>query len=116
MASTLATQVKVVSNALTQPGTKVEAATTANPLSKSTATAIATTTSATDDTFKVTDGVYIFPPEWTTPWEITWYSKMNCEGDYYHMEGYNKDYIAGDEGCLNLHGGLNSVLTEKNVT
>jgi hypothetical protein len=100
VASTLATQVEA--SGQTQP---------TKPTSKATAT-----TSATDDTFKVTDEVYIFPPPWTTTWEITWYSKKDCEGDYYHMEGYNADYITGTEGCLNLRGGLNSVFSDTNVT
>jgi hypothetical protein len=117
MASTLATQVKGSDMQTTQAGAG-EAATTSAPTSgsSSAASSAATTTSAADDIFHVTDEVYVFPPAYTTPWEITWYSELHCEGDYYHMEGYNEDYITGAEGCLNLRGGLNSLLTETNVT
>ncbi|KAI2730204.1 hypothetical protein CBS147332_2056 [Penicillium roqueforti] len=51
---------------------------------------------------------------WTAPWEITLYSQANCQGDYYHLEGYNKEYL-DDKGCLALHGGLNSKFTETGV-
>ncbi|KAJ5448663.1 Peptidoglycan-binding Lysin subgroup [Penicillium cf. griseofulvum] len=52
---------------------------------------------------------------WKAPWEMTMYSELGCEGDYYHLEGYNKKFL-DDKGCLAIHGGLNSKFTETGVT
>lgn len=127
-ASTLATQVKpsVPTQSGTQLGTTAQPADVGAGAGTVSASAesssgvsitennVATTT--TDDTLKPTDEAWVFPSPWTAPWEITWYSEKDCAGDYYHMEGYNADYISGVDGCLNLRGGLNSVSSETNVT
>jgi hypothetical protein len=132
VASTLATQVKpsVPTQSGTHPGTTAQPAdvragtvsvsasvsASAEPSSEISVTENDVATATTDNTFKPTDEAWVFPPPWTTPWEITWYSEKDCAGDYYHMEGYNADYISGVDGCLNLRGGLNSVSSETNVT
>ncbi|KAJ5793911.1 hypothetical protein N7457_000510 [Penicillium paradoxum] len=48
-----------------------------------------------------------------TPWSITMYSKKDCEGDYYVLQGHNLGY---SNTCLNLHGGLSSKYTETGVS
>ncbi|KAJ6162720.1 Rhomboid protein 2 [Penicillium chrysogenum] len=81
------------------------------------ATKITTTTKPTTTKAKPAPEPNVPIPqyEWKAPWEITMYSKAGCEGDYYHLEGYNKEFL-DDEGCLALHGGINSKFTETGVT
>lgn len=81
------------------------------------ATKITTTTKPTTTKAKPAPEPNVPVPqyEWKAPWEITMYSKAGCEGDYYHLEGYNKEFL-DDEGCLALHGGINSKFTETGVT
>ncbi|KGO48029.1 Peptidoglycan-binding Lysin subgroup [Penicillium expansum] len=94
---------------------------TSNPNSKSNTTTVkatkitTTTKSSTTTKAKAAPEPSVSQSPWTAPWEITLYSKMGCEGDYYHLEGYNKEFL-DNKGCLNLHGGLNSKFTETGVT
>lgn len=93
---------------------------TSNSNSKSTtttvkATKITTTTKQSTTTKAKTAPEPTVTYPWTAPWEITLYSNKGCEGDYYHLEGYNKKFLDG-EGCLALHGGLNSKFTDTGVT
>ncbi|KAJ5961523.1 hypothetical protein N7501_006464 [Penicillium viridicatum] len=90
---------------------------TSDSKSKSTtkATKIKTTTKQSTTKAKAAPEPSVSQYPWTAPWEITLYSKKGCEGDYYHLEGYNKEFLDG-EGCLALHGGLNSKFTETGVT
>ncbi|OQE05437.1 hypothetical protein PENVUL_c024G02699 [Penicillium vulpinum] len=98
--------------------------TAAKPTSKASTTKAGTTSKATTTTVPSTTTKKPSVPEpthsqyaWTAPWEITMYSKMGCEGDYYHLEGYNRPFLDGKPGgCLNLHGNLNSKFTDTNVT
>ncbi|OQE19196.1 hypothetical protein PENFLA_c019G02685 [Penicillium flavigenum] len=47
------------------------------------------------------------------PWSLTMYSKKDCTGDYYILQGHNVGY---SEICLNLHSGLSSKYTETSVS
>lgn len=45
------------------------------------------------------------------------YSKKDCEGDYYLVQGYNDHYIEDDnERCTDLKEGLNFQSSETNVS
>lgn len=44
------------------------------------------------------------------------YSKKDCEGDYYHLQGYNFKHNDTIAHCLTIHEGMNSEFTEEGVT
>ncbi|KAJ5970828.1 uncharacterized protein N7479_000746 [Penicillium vulpinum] len=46
-------------------------------------------------------------------WSLTMYSKKDCTGDYYVLQGHNVGYL--NTSCLNLHGGLSSKYTDTGV-
>ncbi|KAJ5374569.1 Rhomboid protein 2 [Penicillium concentricum] len=105
-------------------GTSAKSQSTSKFTSKSKSTTKAGTLDVTTVTYKPTSTKTTkkWTPEptvsqypWTAPWEITMYSERNCEGDYYHLEGYNKKFL-DDKGCLAVRGGLNSQYTETGVT
>ncbi|CAI7572539.1 unnamed protein product [Penicillium glandicola] len=82
---------------------------------KTTATIKTTTTIKKATTTTVSTAKATTAPDPDAPWEATLYSKRDCQGDYYHLEGYNKKFL-DDEGCLPIHGGLNSKFSTTNVT
>ncbi|CAG7922968.1 unnamed protein product [Penicillium olsonii] len=87
---------------------------------QTTSTTSKPTTTSDDGYFKNTDKPWEGNLEidgWKEPWEVIWYSEKNCEGDYYTLSGYNDETPSGKrERCLNRKEGLNSELTETNVT
>ncbi|CAI7652996.1 unnamed protein product [Penicillium palitans] len=105
----------------TGSGAKPTSNSNSNSNSKSTTTTVKATKITTTTKQSTTTKAKAAPEPiatqypWTAPWEITLYSNKGCEGDYYHLEGYNKEFLDGD-GCLALQGGLNSKFTETGVT
>ncbi|KAJ5567743.1 Rhomboid protein 2 [Penicillium sp. DV-2018c] len=96
--------------------TKTKTTTTqAKPKPKTTTKAATTTTTGKTVPF-FPDPPVPAPEPWVAPWEMTLYANKGCTGDYYHLEGYNKNLTADKEHCLVLRGGLNSVFTETGVT
>ncbi|KAJ5409910.1 uncharacterized protein N7487_004269 [Penicillium crustosum] len=47
------------------------------------------------------------------PWLLTMYTKKDCAGDYYILQGHNVGY---SKTCVNLRGGLSSKYTETGVS
>ncbi|KXG53226.1 Peptidoglycan-binding Lysin subgroup [Penicillium griseofulvum] len=103
------------SNSKSDPKSKSDSKSTTKATTKAEPTTTKTKPTSTKTKKKWTPEPTVSQYPWKAPWEMTMYSELGCEGDYYHLEGYNKKFL-DDEGCLAIHGGLNSKFTETGVT
>ncbi|KAJ5615597.1 hypothetical protein N7537_000711 [Penicillium hordei] len=94
---------KCVSTTTTKT-TSTHKTTTASTKSSQTKAKTSTSTSTSTSTTKSTT---------VNPWLLTMYTKKDCAGDYYILQGHNVGY---SKTCVNLHGGLSSKYTETGVS
>ncbi|KAF3392448.1 hypothetical protein F1880_008654 [Penicillium rolfsii] len=87
----------------TQPAVKASTATSM----KSTATKPTMTTTSTSSKSTTTAAASATPH-----WQLTMYSKKDCEGDYYLLQGYNTWF----DKCLRLQSGLSTVVSDKDLS
>ncbi|CAP79970.1 hypothetical protein E8E15_006327 [Penicillium rubens] len=111
---------KIVASSETSSTSKTTStsATKSVPTAKSTTTTTRTTSTKTTSitstkSSQIKTSTNTKRPEPVDPWSLTMYSKRDCVGDYYVLQGHNVGY---SNTCLNLHGGLSNKYTETGVS
>ncbi|KGO36402.1 Peptidoglycan-binding Lysin subgroup [Penicillium expansum] len=99
----------------TSATTSVPTTTSTTTTTKTTSTLKTTTTStiSSQTKTKTSTSTSTTKPKIVKPWSLTMYTKQDCKGDYYVLQGHNKGY---SDTCLNLHGGLSSKDTDTGVS
>ncbi|KAJ5208321.1 hypothetical protein N7449_002700 [Penicillium cf. viridicatum] len=93
----------------------VPTSTSTTTTTKTTSTHKTTTTSTKSSQTKAKTSTSTSTTKSTTinPWLLKMYTKKDCAGDYYILQGHNVGY---SKTCVNLHGGLSSKYTETGVS
>ncbi|CAI7564353.1 unnamed protein product [Penicillium glandicola] len=132
LSNTHPTESKTTSTSTTKSIQKLVASSEPSPISKTTLTSTTKSVPApasTTTTTKTTTPTKTTSTKTTTssqtkaktstskaptvsPWTLTMYSKVDCVGNYYVLEGHNEGYSTQ---CVNLHSGLSSKYTDTGV-